>query len=175
QANGVYTCPEFFCEGTLSAGVFRLTFADTGYWEFNPPTSSSSDGKLSHIVDRNGNTMSLNYDASGLLAQIVDDLGRTNVVLHTSDGRVASVTDFSGRTVTYQYYHGFPGEQGAPGDLASVTSPPVTGTPNGNDFPSGKTTTYTYSSGYADNRENHLLLSVLDPQGQTVSRHIYQH
>ena len=36
QSNGVYTCPEFFREGTLSNNVFRLTFADTGYWEFNP-------------------------------------------------------------------------------------------------------------------------------------------
>jgi hypothetical protein len=32
QTNGVYTCPEFFREGTLSNGIFRLTFADTGYW-----------------------------------------------------------------------------------------------------------------------------------------------
>jgi len=77
--------------------------------------------------------------------------------------------------VTYQYYRGLPGEQGGPGDLASVTSPPVTGTPNGNDFPLGKTTAYTYSTGYLDDRENHLLLSVIDAQGQTVSLHIYQH
>jgi len=68
----------------------------------------------------------------------VDDSTRTNTVAYNSDGRLAGVTDFSGRTVTYQYYRGLPGEQGGPGDLASVTSPPVTGTPNGNDFPLGK-------------------------------------
>ena len=143
QTNGVYTCPEFFREGTLTGGVFRLTFADTGYWEFNPLVGSATAGKLSKIVDRNGNTMSLNYDGSGLLTQIVDDLDRTNTMAYNTDGRLASVTDSFGRMVTYQYYHGLPGEQGGPGDLASVTSPPVTGTPNGNDFPSGKTTTYT--------------------------------
>jgi len=46
QASGVYSCPEFFREGTLSGGVFRLTFADTGYWSsirliLRPRTASS--------------------------------------------------------------------------------------------------------------------------------------
>ena len=54
---------------------------------------------------------------------------------------------------------------GRRGDLKSVTSPPVTGTPNGNDFPDGKTTTYTYSTGYTNDAENHLLLSVIDANG----------
>ncbi len=175
QANGTYTCPGFFREGTLTGGVFRLTFADTGYWEFNPLDPVSPDAKLARIVDRNGNVMSLNYDDLGHLTQIVDDLGRTNTVSYDSDGRVASVTDFSGRTVTYQYYQGLPGEQGGAGDLKSVTSPPVTGTPNGNDFPTGKTTTYTYSAGYLDDRENHLLLSVIDAKGQIQHQHVYQH
>jgi len=173
QTNGVYTCPEFFREGTLTKGVFRLTFADTGYWEFNPLDAATPDSKLSRIVDRNGNTMSLDYDGSGRLMQIVDDLGRTNSVRYDAAGRIAAVTDFSGRTVTYSYYAGEPG--GSRGDLKSVTSPPVTGTPNKNDFPEGKTTTYTYSTGYRDERENHLLLSEMDAQGQTVSQHVYQH
>jgi len=174
QTNGTYTCPQFFREGTLTGGVFRLTFADTGYWEFNPIDASAPDNKLARIVDRNGNTVSLGYDGSGRLAQIVDDLGRTNIVSYNSDGTIKQVTDFSGRAVTYAYYK--LGEAGGnPGDLKSVTSPPVTGTPNGNDFPSGKTTTYTYSTGYADERENHLLLSVISPQGQEVYKHIYQH
>ncbi len=173
QTNGVYTCPEFFREGTLTKGVFRLTFADTGYWEFNPLDAATPDSKLSRIVDRNGNTMSLDYDGSGRLMQIVDDLGRTNSVRYDAAGRIAAVTDFSGRTVTYSYYAGELG--GSRGDLKSVTSPPVTGTPNKNDFPEGKTTTYTYSTGYRDERENHLLLSEMDAQGQTVSQHVYQH
>jgi len=120
NTNGLYTCPEFFCEGTLTGGVFRLTFADTGYWEFNPLVGSPTDGKLEKIVDRNGNTMSLNYDTSGRLTKIVDDLDRTNTVAYDSDGRVAEVMDFSGRTVTYHYYRGLPGEPGSAGDLASV-------------------------------------------------------
>ena len=60
--------------------------------------------------------------------------------------------DFAGRTIRYKYdLHG---------NLVAVTSPAVTGTPNGNDFPEGKTCQYTYSSGYADPRLNHNLLSI---------------
>ena len=175
NTSGVYTCPEFFSEGTLVGNVFKLTFADTGYWEFNPLTGSADAGKLAKIVDRNGNTMLLHYDGAGRLAEVVDTLGRTHTVGYNPAGQLASVTDFSGRTVTYQYYQGLPGEKGGAGDLKSVTSPPVTDTPNGNDFPTGKTTTYTYSAGYADDRENHLLLSVIDATGQTIRTHVYQH
>ena len=93
---------------------------------------------------------------------------------YNGDGQLQSITDFSGRTVTYAYYQS--GETGgSPGDLKSVTSPPVTGTPNGNDFPGGNTTTYTYSSGYQNDLENHQLLSVTDPLGQAVSQFLYQH
>ena len=48
-------------------------------------------------------------------------------------------------------------------------------TPNTNDFPAGKTYTYTYSTGYTNDRENHLLLTVTDPKGQTPYVHVYQH
>jgi integrase len=39
---------------------------------------------------------------------------------------------------------------GGDGDLKSATTPAITGTPNGNDYPSGRTTTYTYSKGFAE-------------------------
>ena len=171
--NGVYTCPQFFREGTLSNNTFTLTFADTGRWVFNPFDGTATAGKLARIVDRNGNTMTLGYDLSGRLTQVVDDLGRTNTVAYTN-GYVASVTDFTGRSVTYQYYQGLKADNGGPGDLKSVTSPPVTGTPNGNDFPAGKTTTYTYSKSSPLDRENHLLLTVTDPKGQPAAGFSYE-
>ena len=174
QTNSTYACPGFFREGTLSNGVFRLVFADGGIWEFNPLDGSATAGTLAHLMNGNGDVIKLNYDGGGRLVEIVDDLDRTNTVAYNSDGQAQSVTDFSGRTVTYAYYQS--GETGGSvGDLKSVTSPPVTGTPNGNDFPDGKTTTYTYSSGYKNDLENHLLLSVIDPLGQTVCQYIYQH
>ena len=81
-------------------------------------------------------------------------------------GRLVSVQDFSGRMVKFDYYTG--GMLGGSlGDLASVTSPPVTGTPNGNDFPDGKTMRYTYSTGSPDEQLNHNLLTVTDPKNQT--------
>ena len=55
------------------------------------------------------------------------------------DGYIDSITDFAGRTVTYEHY-GEGESEGSEGDLKSVTTPVVTGTPTGNDFPSGKTT-----------------------------------
>ena len=88
----------------------------------------------------------------------MDDLGRTNTVAYDLAGHLAGVTDFSGRVVRYEY--------DGNGDLVACISPAVTGTPNGNDFPGGKTNRYTYSTGYPDDRENHLLLTVTDPKGQ---------
>ena len=62
---------------------------------------------------------------------------------------IESVTDFTGRSVTYEYYQNGDAH-GAFGDLRSVTSPPVTGVPTGNDFPQGKTTVYRYNTGFND-------------------------
>jgi YD repeat-containing protein len=174
QTNGTYICPGFFREGTLSNNVFRLTFADGGIWVFNPLDGTATAGLLANIMTGDGNVIKLYRNGAGRVSQIVDDLGRTNSVAYNSDGYVQSITDFSGRTVSYAYYQ--MGEiGGSVGDLKSVTSPPVTGTPNGNDFPDGKTTTYTYSTGYLDDRENHLLLSVIDANGQTTRQYVYQH
>jgi YD repeat-containing protein len=173
--NGVYTCPEFFREGSLNNNTFTLTFADTGRWVFNPFDGSAGAGKLIQIITRNGDSMTLGYDTGGRLVQVVDDLGRTNTLSYNTSGQLASVTDFSGRSVTYQYYSGAKSDNGSAGDLQSVTSPPVTGTSNGNDYPSGKTTTYTYSKSFPLDRENHLLLTVTDPKGQPAAVFTYEH
>jgi YD repeat-containing protein len=118
------------------------------------------------ITDRNDNTMSFFYDGLGRLTTIVDTLGRSNLVSYNGSGRLASLTDFSGRVVRYEY--------DGNGDLARCVSPPVTGTPNGNDFPGGKTNSYAYSSGFADDRLNHNLLSCTDAKGQTSLQVVYQ-
>ena len=171
--NGIYTRNEFFNEGSLSNGTFTLTFADTGRWLFHAFDGSAQAGKISRIEDRNGNALRFEYDDTGHLVRVIDTLDRTITISYAGEF-ITSVTDFTGRTVTYQY-HSPRSFNGGPGDLATATSPPVTGTPNGNDFPLGKTTSYTYSRGFADARENHLLLSVTDPKGQTPYRFVYQH
>lgn len=167
-----WTRPEYFGEFQdidANGGLDRVVFffSEDSKWLFNPLTSSPAPGKLSQIMDRNGNTMKLHYDGAGQLIEVVDDLDRTNTVAYNVAGQIASVTDFSGRTVRYEY--------DGNGDLVSVISPAVIGTPNGNDFPGGKTNTYTYSSGYLDDRENHLLLTTKDAKGQIQHEHVYQH
>ncbi len=144
-----------------------VTFPDTGRWVFHPQVGSPAPGKLAQIIDRNGNTIALHYDAVGRLEHIVDDLGRTNTIAYNLVDLIASVTDFSGRTVQYEY--------DGNGDLTAVISPPVIGTPNGNDFPGGKTNRFTYTSGYPNPAQNHLMLTSVDGKGQVTHQHVYQH
>lgn len=172
QPDATCTADELFNVGVFTNGLFWLVFPDGGYWEFALPILGVPDsGKLLRIVDRIGNSMVMGYDGNHRLATIRDTLGRTNSIAYDGFGRILSVTDFSGRSVVYSYYRN--GEAGGGnGDLRSVRSPIVTGTPNTNDFPSGKTTTYTYITG-ADPALNHNLLTITDPLGQTWFRAEY--
>ena len=158
---------EYFCQivDLNGDGFPDVLFADTGRWIFNP-LGTPSGGKLAQIIDRNGNTLALDYDSKGRCVAIVDDLGRTNTVVYTAQNQIASITDFSGRAVRYEY--------DGNGDLVSVISPPVTGTPTGDDFPNGVTNRYTYTSGNADDRLNHNLATCVDGKGQTWLQINYQ-
>ena len=173
QPDGTYSRDGFMREGRFDTnGNFILKFPDTGTWTFYPLDGSASQGKISAIQDRNLNAMRFYYDFSGRLLNVPDTLGRTNTLGYDGNGFLASVTDFSGRQITYAYYQN--GDAGGSfGDLKSVTGPAVTGTPNGNDFPSGKTTTYTYTTGNGDDRLNHKLLTITDPKGQTWLQNTY--
>jgi YD repeat-containing protein len=118
-------------------------------------TNALGIARLTRIRDRNGNEMTLDYNVFGQLANVFDTLGRSIAYAYDGDGRLALVTDFASRVLQFAY--------DPEGNLVRVTSPAVTGTPNGNDFPLGKTTQYTYSSGYGDSRLNHNLLTVTAP------------
>ncbi len=180
QPNGTWTTAEFFRELAENPdGTYTLTFAHSVRWNFHAFVGSPQDGKLSSIIDRNGNTMTFDYDGLGRLMTIHDTLdteahNRDITIAYNSDGFIQSVTDWTGRQVTYEYYDD--GDVGGSfGDLKSVTTPAVVGTPNGNDFPGGKTTVYTYTKGFADERLNHDLLTVTDPKGQTWLINEYAH
>ena len=118
-----------------------------------------TDGTLLAMQDRNGNFMTFHYNAQQQLIRVNDTLGRDIVYRYLPDGinagRLQEIEDFIGRRVTFVYDN--------KGDLVAVTSPAVTGTPNRNDFPNGKTTRYTYSSGFGDERLNHNLLTITRP------------
>jgi YD repeat-containing protein len=169
QTDGSYVADELFREGRVETdGSFTLTFSDTGSWHFFPldPPNDPLAGRIRSIVDRNGNTIAFDYDGLGRLTTVVDTLGRQIQVAYGTNGRITRVTDFLGREVRYAYYVDSDAG-GSGGDLKSVRSPVVVGTPNGNDFPAGKTTTYTYSKGSADEALDHNLLTVSDALGQT--------
>jgi RHS repeat-associated protein len=145
--DGSYTRNEFFRKlDEQPDGSFVMVFANRGEWHFGALDGSPAEGKITAILDRNGNTMNFAYDGLGRLTTITDTLGRDITVGYASgaaDARITTVTDFAGRVLRYQHYDGNSAE-GNEGDLASFTQPVVTGTPNGNDFPNGKTTIYTY-------------------------------
>jgi RHS repeat-associated protein len=148
------------------------TFQDGGFWEFHLFDGSLVAGKLARSVDRNGNQMRFEYDTMGRLDLVTDTLDRPIVITYNANGFIESVTDFIGRQVRYTYY-GAGEAGGSPGDLKTVTTPAVTGTPNGNDFPNGKTWTYTYSTGFSDVALNHNLLTITDPKGQRYLTNVY--
>lgn len=182
QPNGTWAADGFFQEVTQDnpddpGSDYTLTFSDTSKWHFYRLDHPNTAGKISAISDRNGNTIKFDYDIQGRLATIHDALdteahNRDITIAYNSDGFIESVTDFVGRQARYEFYQD--GDEGGSfGDLKSVTTPAVTGTPNGNDFPQGKTTVYTYSKGFTDERLNHNLLTITDPKGQTYLTNIY--
>ena len=161
SGTNVWTRDEYFVEvrDLNNDGMPDVLFADTGKWLFNPSNGGSpASGKLSSIVDRNGNTISLNYDLSGRLSAVVDTLGRTNVISYNGAGRIDSLTDFSGRIFRYEY--------DTNGDLTACVSPAVLNTVTTNEFPGGKTNRYAYLKGALDDRLNHNLISCIDATGQ---------
>ena len=178
QTEGGWTAPEFFRTIEQNPdGGFTLTFADTGTWDFHPLDHPDAPGKISAITDRNGNALTFDYDGQGRLVAVHDTLDtpdnpRVITILYDPEsGFIESITDFIDRTVQYDYYQDGDAD-GSAGDLKSVTTPLVTGTPNGNDFPDGKTTVYTYATGLTEPL-NHNLLTITDPKAQTYLTNVY--
>jgi YD repeat-containing protein len=136
-------------------GSFTLREPDGTLQNFHAFDGSNRTGVLESTQDRVGNRSTFLYDSQGLMTTVVDPLGRSIAYAYDANGRIVSITDFAGRQVVYGY--------DANGNLTSARSPIITGTPNGNDFPGGRTTTYSYSSGFADERLNHNLIGVIRP------------
>jgi len=161
-SSNVYQAPSGF--------YTRLTLTTNGYIErdrhgtqiFYSQTNSHGVAQMTAMLDRNSNQMTFQYNGLGQLVAAVDTLGRTNRYYYDGNDRLLQVADFSGRTVTFGYSVG--------GDLVSATSPlvPTGSTPNGNDFPAGKTTAYAYSPGSSDPRFSHKLLTVTAPNEVAV-------
>lgn len=147
--NGFYTAlqrnPDSSFAERFSNGR-RITYDKPGPGSIAPMTT---------VSDRNGNTLTYHYNALGQLDRVSDTMGRPIHYFYDTLGHLIEVRDFHDRSIRFQY--------DANDDLVAVTSPSVTGTPHGNDFPAGKTERYTYTSGFANPRLNHLLQSVTAP------------
>ncbi|MBI4603057.1 MAG: phage tail protein, partial [Planctomycetes bacterium] len=166
QADGTYSARGFFLEGRESAdGTFTFTFPDGGTWTFRALDGTPAAGRISSIRDRNGNELKHVYQHNQTnleFLRIRDTLGREITAAFGPGGMIASVTDFTGRRVTFEYYQdGDAG--GSAGDLRTIDYGPVT---VGDSPPQVRTTTFTYSKGFADDRLNHNLLTVTDAKGQ---------
>ena len=166
--DGTYSSPSGYFDvlKKLADGTYQITGQDGHKTLFN------SDGKLAAHIDPFGNTQSYAYDSENRISVVTDTLGREiKFAYRAGSGRLETVTDFTGRTVRYYYDNN--------GDLIQVRTPTVTDTPNGNDFPAGKFTFYTYSSGFDEEADprlaalNHNLLTVTDAQGQTYLVNTY--
>ena len=157
QLDGSYTSPAgFYTE--LFQNVDN-TFTERG--RYGNAVDYDTAGRMTSITDRNDNVMQFQYDVLGRLTQVIDTLGRPIDYTYDANGRLTQVTDFSGRVIDFGH--------DANGDLVSVTSPAVTGTPNGNDFPTGKTTLYSYQSGSGERLLDHNLLTVTAPNEEAVA------
>ncbi|ANM29770.1 hypothetical protein ABI59_09555 [Acidobacteria bacterium Mor1] len=139
-------------------GSFSMRQPDGMILDYHGFDGSNLQGVLESIVDARGNVIVLRYDTQALLTEAIDSLGRSVEYDYYPEGRLRVVRDHTGREVGFTY--------DPEGNLQSVTTPTVTGTPQGNDFPSGKRTTYTYSSGFGDESLNHDLLTVTAPNEQ---------
>jgi RHS repeat-associated protein len=123
-------------------------------------------GRLDRIFDRNENYVQLSYGPSGKLDVLTDTMGRPIYYAYDDNDKLKSITDFSGRKVLFAY------DAVNSSLLKSVTSPAVTGTSNGNDFPNGKTTEYSYQGG-ADITKLADLKTIESPNGDTFLTNSY--
>ncbi len=142
-------------------GSLTLAFESQDRWRFHP-LEGPAGGRIRDIEDRNGNVMRFEYDAAGRLVTILDTLDRAIRVAYAASGRISRLTDFAGRQVSYEHFDSVVDGQGNPGDLKSVVTPAVRDSVTGNNFPDGKKRSYTYTTGEADDRLNHNLVSITD-------------
>lgn len=108
-------------------------------------------GRMTAIVDRNGNTTTLTYTGANLTA-VTDAVGRSLNFTYDFSNRISTMTDPLGRIWRYTY-EGTPGVAGTPG-LTTVTDP------------LNQVTRYTYVTGGR-------LASITDPRGNLAKQLTY--
>jgi RHS repeat-associated protein len=166
---GFYTCLEQNSDGSF---VERDKNGTKVFYSAPHNQSATSERPICHMTelrDRNGNRMRFKYNVAKQLVEVIDTLGRSIAYKYDTQGHLIEVEDFSGRKLTFQYDDQSSTARTGGRDLIGVTSPPVIGTPNGNNFAHGKTTRYRYSSALADEKLNHNLVEIIAPNEVATS------
>jgi RHS repeat-associated protein len=120
-------------------GGYDLTRSDQVKYHFD------SQGRLSSLVDRNGQGLTLAYGGDGKLGTVTDANNRTYTFTHNGSGLLTQISAPGSLTVSYGYTNGL---------LTSVTDV------------RGKVWTYTYES-------HNFLEKEIDPLNHTVFRNVY--
>lgn len=82
----------------LPDSTYQLTYRRSqSKWRF------LADGKLSAMVDKNGNQIALTYTGAGVLSKVTDTQGRELTVTSDADGRITQLEDPTGRQWKYTY------------------------------------------------------------------------
>ena len=127
---------------TLGTANWTLAFENGEQRLFDLTT-----GNLVAIIDRNGNTISVSYDAAGRLSTVTDAAGRHLYLSYTGNGfLVTGVTSDVGLSLSYSY--------DTLGRLVQVTEPDLS------------TVSFQYDS-------NSFIAAVLDSQGKVLESHTY--
>ncbi|MEZ0392221.1 MAG: DUF6531 domain-containing protein [Pseudobdellovibrionaceae bacterium] len=93
---------QFFANGreveniTLAKGVYTRNLPDGSFMRF------TKDGHLTHMYDKNGNYLKLDYDG-GLLKEIVDNNGRKLSFKYYTNKKVKSITGPNSLNVEYKF------------------------------------------------------------------------
>ncbi len=138
-AGGYVAEPGVFNTLVSSGDGFTLTTKDQRQYDFD------SNGQLTSIADRNGNTLSLSY-ADGELAAITDTVGRSFTFASDTNGCLSRITDPLGRTIQFAY--------DANTNLVSVTDA------------RGGVTQFSYDG-------NHQMTRAIDPRGNAFVSMVY--
>lgn len=91
--------PDYRAQIVVNAdNSYALTFKDGRVHRFSPA------GKLTALVDRNGNQTTLTYDANGKPTAVTDAFGRVLTLTYGGNGLVGSIGDAAGTAATYEYW-----------------------------------------------------------------------
>jgi RHS repeat-associated protein len=161
-AAATFTPPQgfYFATQRQASGTYTIREKNGLTYTFEARDGRSSDlpARLLAVADRNGNTLTLTYNANEELATVTDGLGRALSFTHTG-GRITRVCDWSNRCREYEY-------DPVTADLTEARSPlAVAG--------QVEPTRYRYYTAADGGNIDHAMREVRQPSGETMTFEYY--